>query len=222
MASPPGHVDIACASRPCVFRSPEGQVKRRRVLEILGTAAVAPAFLPRGVGDLMAFGHGVRRGLVPGEPRTLETLSPRQARTVTAMAEVIIPETDIPGATEAGVVDFVDVLLSEWLDSGDADRFLEGLEDVDRRAHDLEGVEFSACSPPGQISLVASLDEEVETARRSPAGDPSLHFFHDMKRYALAGFFTSEVGMRSLGYRIVPGAFEACVLLDEYGAGTGR
>ena len=59
-------------------------------------------------------------------------------------------------------------------------------------------------------------------ARRSSTDDPTSHFFYQMKRFTLAGYFTSEVGMRSLGYRIVPGAFEACVLLDEYGAGTGR
>lgn len=197
-------------------------MRRRRVLEILGTAAAAPALLPAGVEDLFAFGHHVRRGLAPGERRHLETLSPLQERTVVAVGEVIIPETDTPGATTAGVVDFVDVILSEWLDAADRDRFLSGLDGLDERARGLEGVEFEACTLEGRISLVASLDQEVDAARRSATADPSLHFFHELKRFILAGYFTSEAGMRSLGYRIVPGAFEACVLLDEYGAGTGR
>ncbi len=197
-------------------------MKRRRALEILGTSAVAPTFLPGGVGELMAFGHRVRRGLVAGARRTLVALTPAQARTVTAVSEVIVPETDTPGATAAGVVDFVDVILSEWLEDDERARFLAGLDDVDRRARALEGSPFASCTVEGQIALVAALDAEVDALRRSGAGEPADHFFYDMKRFALAGFFTSEVGMRSLGYRIVPGAFEACVLLDEYGAGTGR
>jgi hypothetical protein len=197
-------------------------MKRRRALEILGASAAAPALLPGGVGELMAFGHRVRRGLVAGERRTLVALTPAQARTVTAVSEIIVPETDSPGATAAGVVDFVDVILSEWLEDDERDRFLAGLDDVDRRSHALEGTPFTSCTVEGQISLVAALDGEVDALRRSGAGEPADHFFYDMKRFALAGFFTSEVGMRSLGYRIVPGAFEACVLLDEYGAGTGR
>jgi len=169
----------------------------------------------------MALGHRVRRGLIPGERRDLQALSPEQARTVTALAEVIVPETDTPGATAAGVVDFVDVILAEWAEDDERTRFLAGIGDVDERARTLEGATFEECSPEGQISLVAGLDEEVDALRREGADAPE-HFFHDVKRYTLAGFFTSEVGMRSLGYRVVPGGFEACVLLDEYGAGTGR
>ena len=67
----------------------------------------------------------------------------------------------------------------------------------------------------GQISLVAALDGEVDALRRSGAGEPADHFFYDMKRFALAGFFTSEVGLRSLGYPIVPGGVEAWQLLHE-------
>jgi gluconate 2-dehydrogenase gamma chain len=197
-------------------------VRRRRALQILGSAAAAPALLHGGVGELMAFGHRVRRGLASDERRSLAALTPLQARTVIALAEVIVPETETPGATEASVVDFVDVIVAEWLDPDEGDRFLQGADDVDRRARGREGVEFAACSPESRISLVAALDAEVEAARRDPTADPSLLFFHQMKRLTLAGYFTSEVGMRALGYRIVPGAFEACVLLDEYGAGTGR
>ena len=198
-------------------------MRRRRALRILGTAAGVPAFLPgTGLGELVAWGHGVRRGLPIGERRMLEALSPARARTVVALGEVIIPATDTPGATDAAVVDFVDLILAEWVDLDERDRILDGIDDVDRRAGELEGVEFDECSAEGRIAVVAGLDAEVDRLRRSPSDDETTHPFHGLKRFILAGYFTSEVGMRALGYRIVPGAWESCVLLDEYAAGGGR
>lgn len=194
-------------------------VRRRRALRVLGASGAAALALPPA--RLMALATRVRSGLVPGESRALVALTPQQARTTVALAEVIIPETDTPGATEAGVVDFIDVLLAEWLDDGERDRFLEGVADVDRRARALEGVSLEECSPEGRIALTAVLDGEVDDLRRRGA-DVVSHYFHDFKRFAMAGYFTSEVGMRAMGYRVVPGAWESCVLLDEYGAGTGR
>lgn len=174
------------------------------------------------LGDLMVWGHRVRRGLVPGERRTLEALSPARARAVVAVAEVIIPATETPGATDAAVVDFVDVILAEWLDAADRDRVLEGIDDVDGRARALESVPFDECSAEGQVRLIAELDAEAARLRRALDDGTPAHYFHDLKRFVLAGYFTSEVGMRSLGYRIVPGGWESCVLLDEFAAGTGR
>jgi hypothetical protein len=198
-------------------------MRRRRALEILGSAASAPVLFPGlALDELTALGVRVRRGLVPGVSRDIETLTPEQARTVTALAEVIIPETDTPGATTAGVVDFVDVLLTDWLDAGERHRFLNGIDDVGRRAYDLELAAFADLSPEGRISIVAGLDAEIEAVRQDPELKASDYFFYDMKRFTLAGYFTSEVGLRALGYRMVPGAFEGCVLVGEHAEGGDR
>jgi len=198
-------------------------VRRRRVLEILGTAAAAPALFPGlGARELFALGRRVRRGLVPGEPRALETLSPAQARTVMTVGDVILPRTDTPGATDAGVVDFIDVLLSEWLDAADRDRLLRGLDEIDRRADDAAGTPFDECTEEMRIAIAAGLDAEVDALRGDGAGSASDHFFHDLKRFVIVGYFTSEPVWRALGNRVVPGSWEACRLLDAYGAGAGR
>ena len=199
-------------------------MKRRRALEIIGAAAGAPLLVPGGaVGQALALGERIRAvtgPVVGGAPPA--TLTPAQARTVTALAETIIPRTDTPGASEAGVTAFVDALLTGWLDASDRDGFLAGLDAVDPVARAAHGADFADCTPAQQAELVARMDADLDRLRRDPDEDERETFFYDMKRFTLAGYFTSQAGLRTLGYRIIPGAFEGCVILDQYGTGEGR
>ena len=193
-------------------------MRRRRALRVLGSAAAAPVLLPAGAGDLFALGLDVRRGWP--DYRALEALTPEQARTVTAVAEIILPRTDTPGATDAGVVDFIDVLAAGWLDDDEGARLFDGLAEVERRARDREGRPFDECSLEGRIAVVGSLDAEADTERRTAADGAPRPWFAELKRFVLAGYFTSEPVMRALGVRSVHRSFEGCVLLDEF-AGAG-
>ena len=198
-------------------------MRRRRALEIIGVAAGAPLLVPGGaVAEALALGQRIRSvaGPVGGAPPA--TLTPAQARTVTALAETIIPRTDTPGASEAGVTAFVDALLTGWLDAPDRDRFLAGLDEVDPTARAAHGADFADCTPAQQRGLVAQMDEDLDRRRRNADEDERQTFFYDMKRFTLAGYFTSQPGLRTLGYRIIPGAFEGCVILDQYGTGQDR
>lgn len=198
-------------------------MRRRRALKIMGAATGAPLLLPGGaVAQALALGQRIRAEVGPVGGAPPATLTPAQARTVTALAEVILPRTDTPGASEAGVTAFVDALLTGWLDASDRDRFLAGLDEVDPIARAAHGADFADCTPARQTELVARLDEDLDRRRRDPDIDETRTFFYDVKRFTLAGYFTSEVGLRSLGYRIIPGAFEGCVLLDQYGTGEPR
>ena len=198
-------------------------MKRRRALEIIGTAAGAPLLVPGGaVAEALALGHRIRSAAPPVSGAPPVTLTPAQARAVTALADVIIPRTDTPGASEAGVTAFVDALLTGWLDAADRDRFLAGVDDVDDVARAAHGAAFADCAPAQQIELAARMDDELDRLRRDPDADETRSLVYDMKRFTLAGFFTSQVGLRTLGYRIIPGAFEGCVLLDQYGTGDQR
>lgn len=197
-------------------------MRRRRALEIIGVAAGAPLLAPgSAVAEALALGQRIRSvAPVGGAPPA--TLTPAQARTVTALAEVIIPRTDTPGASEAGVTAFVDALLTGWLDASDRDRFLAGLDAVDPTARAAHGADFADCTPAQQAELVGQMDEDLDRLRRNPDEDERRTFFYDMKRFTLAGYFTSQPGLRTLGYRIIPGAFEGCVILDQYGTGERR
>ena len=131
-----------------------------------------------------------------------------------ALAEVIIPATDTPGASQAGVTEFVAALVVGWLDDDDRDRFLEGLDTVDPSARERFGADFVDCDPQQQAQLLGELDAEVARLREDPDANASRHFFHHVKRFTITAYFTSEVGLAALGHRTSFRTFEGCAPLS--------
>src|SRR5882672_4610580 len=136
-------------------------MQRREVIRLLlGTAALP--LLPREVFALLRQVHND----LPATP-ALKTLNPHQDATVTTMAELIIPQTETPGAKAVRVNEFIDLILSEWYDDEDRAKFLAGLANVDSQSHDLCGKDFVDCSPLQQKQLLTALDEELTEMRQA-------------------------------------------------------
>ena len=77
---------------------------------------------------------GVMSGCQPGpatEPFVPETLTGGQNDLVTSITELIIPETDTPGARAARVHEFIDRMLSDWYEDDERDHFQAELATVD-------------------------------------------------------------------------------------------
>ena len=72
---------------------------RRELFRLLGAGAVLPAIPP----DLFA----MLRSTQPGEGYALRSLDAHQNTTVVAMIDLLIPETDTPGAKGARVNEFM-------------------------------------------------------------------------------------------------------------------
>src|SRR5579863_3079345 len=117
---------------------------RREALRLLATGT-ALQMAPR---NLLAVLREARR--LVETPASPGTLNPHQEATTKVMAELILPRTETPGATDVGVTEFIDLMLTEWYDEQDRTRFLNGLEDVDLRAKALFGKNFVDGSPDQQ------------------------------------------------------------------------
>ncbi|MBV9879426.1 MAG: gluconate 2-dehydrogenase subunit 3 family protein [Gemmatirosa sp.] len=105
------------------------------------------------------------------QPRALS--APQSARVV-ALAEHILPATDTPGATDAHVVEFIDVMLADYYPAAERARFLAGLDRVDARAQRAFGKAFLDGSSDQQAALVVALDQETfakPAAPRDPAAE---------------------------------------------------
>lgn len=202
-------------------------MKRRRAIGVLGGIVGGPLLAPEGAfAELVAWAERVRAsagtpaGADPVGPQVAASLlTPPRTRVLAAMAEVIIPATDTPGASEAGVTEFVAALVDGWLDKDDRDRFLKGLDTVDPSARDRFGSDFADCTPDEQEALVGALDADLSRLRDDPTTDETRHFFHDVKRFTLTAYFTSEVGLEAIGYRTTFRAFEGCAPLTDVEAG---
>ncbi|OLC99958.1 MAG: hypothetical protein AUI89_07775 [Gemmatimonadetes bacterium 13_1_40CM_3_65_8] len=180
-------------------------MNRREVLLLLaGTGAIPD--------PLLAIGRTVHKRVRAG---TLRALDAHQNETVATIAELIIPKTDTPGAREAGVPAFIDVMLADWADDDHRQQFTAGLANVDERARGLFAKDFVACSEAQQTQILTDLDAELARLRDTNS-DTSKNFFHDMKWLTLTGYYTSEVGATTeLHYRVVPGRYEPCYPLDQ-------
>ena len=122
-------------------------------------------------------------------PWTPKVLSADQNATVVALAEIIIPETDTPGATKANVNQFVDYVLV----NATAGRSPEVPRQprVARRPRDrrMHGSTFVKAAPDTQLAVVTALSTQ-------PAGTPGGDFFRAIKSLTVTGYYTSEVAMR--------------------------
>src|SRR4051812_7264445 len=107
-------------------------MNRREVLLLLAGTAALPD-------RLLAIGRSAHRRVRAG---TLRALNPHQNETVATIAELIIPKTDTPGAREAGVPAFIDVMLAEWGDEDQRQVFTAGLANVDERSRAACGKDF--------------------------------------------------------------------------------
>ncbi len=158
---------------------------------------------------------------LPEQP-VLRTLNPHQNATVTTISEIIIPQTDTPGAKAARVNEFIDLILTEWYDEEEKSIFLTGLIEVDARSQDLFGKDFVDCAEKPQAEILRALDDEVAEARAevrrgsSRRRPPERNFFFMIKQLTLIGYYTSQVGFeQELHGEIIPAHHAGCVPLEE-------
>ena len=196
-------------------------MERREALQLLATGAVfslAPA-------KMFATLHEARAALAISQ--TPRTLNPHQYATTCAMAEAIVPRTETPGATDVGVGNFIDLILTEWYTEAERSFFLNSLAEVDRRTRALFGKDFVDCSNDQKSDLLQSMGAEMlnESEAALPAGiryrgsqpKPEQNFYYKMRGLTLMGYFTSEQGAtKQLGFEIIPERQAGCAEADNH------
>jgi hypothetical protein len=192
-------------------------MQRRNVLRLLTSTAIVSA-LPL---ELLQPLRQARAESNSGGG--LRTLDSHQNATVTTMSDLIIPETSTPGAKGAKVNEFIDLLLTEWYDTPDTARFLQGITDADAASQTRFGKTFVQCSALQQIELMKTWDEGAmkyaqasRSAQVAKTQSPPTNFFHTLKRLTLVGYYTSEIGFsKELGKTIIPMKHAGCASLSE-------
>lgn len=154
------------------------------------------------------------------QPQVQETategqlLNADQQNIVAAISSLIIPVTDTPGALEAGVPEFIQVMIADCYPTEDQNRFISGLNAIDEDAKKAYNTSFLDLEESQQIELLTRLEKEaIEKRINDPEFAPPALLM--IKELTLIGYFTSEIGAtQALNYVPVPGKYEGCVPLE--------
>ena len=169
------------------------EITRRQALTHLATAFVAAGAVDR----LAAEGlHQLVEDASTAGPYTPQALSAQQFRTLSRLAELIMPaEGDDPSAVQAGVPAWIDMLLNVNADL--KSRYVAGLTWLDTTMNGRHGTDFVSATPAEQTAL---LDQIAFQKNRSPELDPGIDFFILARRMTVDGYYTSPPGMRTIYY----------------------
>lgn len=167
---------------------------RRAAIKALGRGAGGVALLPwLSDSGLLAFGR-IQSAQVAPVPKVL---SSSQFATLEAFVEAIIPADDqSPGAREARVADYIDLLLSE-VDENVALQWIGGLAELDEEATTRFQLPFARLDAAQTDTMLASI-----SANELDPQTPLESFFVMTKRATIDGYYTSEIGIhRELRYK---------------------
>lgn len=133
----------------------------------------------------------------------LITLNPYEARTAAALFERLFPANkDGPGATEIGVLTYVDrALAGPYRDKAEAYRL--GLAALDLAARQRYGTPFADCDPAQQVELVTALEGGELPDFHVP---PQRDFFEMLREHLQEGLFADPAydGNRNkLGWKLL-------------------
>lgn len=133
-----------------------------------------------------------------------QVFSKKQLTLVGEMAQMIIPDTDTPGAKAAGVDDYIHLIVADWYNADERENFMTGLKSVDDK--------FLNGSLEERTTILTKLDHQVRNI------DGNKTFFEEFKELTLVGYFTSQIGAeQELRYEQYPGPYEGCVPFVKVG-----
>lgn len=198
-------------------------MNRRQALKSIGVAAA----LPLSPSELFALGRRTHLHIqadASDDRYIFLSLDADESEILAVATEVILPETDTPGARSAKVPEFIDAVLTSWFGDDERKRFLRGIRDLDERARSEEGVGFSACPDATRVRILRELEADslrelgrvapTRVARRASQTAPGAPFFSVLKWLTLFGYYTSSAGMNEeLEYVEFPGTYDGCAPL---------
>ena len=118
--------------------------------------------------------------------------------TITVLADIIIPKDDVSGsASEAGVPAFIEFIVKDMPDHQTPMR--GGLRWLDLQCLNRFDKPFKDCSSQQQLTVV-DLIAWPERAKGKPELAQGVAFFNRMRNLTATGFFTSQMGVKDLGY----------------------
>jgi gluconate 2-dehydrogenase gamma chain len=210
--------------------------ERREILRYIGIASVAatfPGFCRWSFACPADPAHSPEPNLTSAAYKPL-FFTPDQYRLIEHLAEMILPKDDSPGSKDAGVAEFIDFMVAnrvpvsarydirttqDAIQQGEDAQvaFVAGLDWLNSRSKSEFGKLFLDCTSEQQTGL---LEEIAFKAKFKPTTESGREFFQLMRDYTVVGYYTSKIGLETLGYpglRTIWPKMPGCSHLDDPG-----
>lgn len=140
-----------------------------------------------------------------------------QARIVSSVADIILPKTDTPAASELGVPGFIEQMISTIASPEDKDAFMGKLADFESACQEQMNLAFNELSEEKQSEFVNLMHTEMKQETFDRNNRP---FVWAMKEMTIAGYCVTEVGATQLLQHVfIPGEYKGCIPIEEAGNG---
>lgn len=181
----------------------------RRTAYIMGGTLMAPTI----AGIL----HGC--SAQPGLTWTPILFSEDQARMVSSIADIILPKTDTPSASELGVPKFIEDMVSQVYEEKSKERFMSKMIAFETECKEKMGKSFNQLNAEKQQAFVYEKHAWIAENRNTRGSERP--FIWLIKELTISGYFTTEVGMTQiLQYKAIPTEYKGCITLEEAGGRT--
>ena len=145
-----------------------------------------------------------------------EFLTPYELGTIAILCDLILPSTEEVGsASDAGVPEFVEFIVKDI--PTHQLKIRGGLMWLDNRSNALFNLTFDKLNLDQQKSI---LDEIAYPDKATPEVSQGVEFFSHLRNLTLTGYYTSEIGIKELGYKgNTPNLWDGVPqeVLDEHG-----
>lgn len=116
--------------------------------------------------------------------------------TITILADIIIPKDDVSGsASDAKVPDFIEFIVKDMPEHALPMR--GGLRWLDMQCLKRYEKAFKDCSETQRIEMV---DQIAYPKKAKPGMQAGVSFFNLIRDLTCTGFYTSEIGVKDIGY----------------------
>ncbi len=194
-------------------------IERREILRYIGIASIAGTFPGFNKWAFACAQSHVHEAVVataqpPAGPYKPLFFNPQQFQMIEHLADMILPADDTPEAKEAGVAEFIDFMVAnrvpvsarrdvrctqDAIELGNEaqNRFVAGLDWMNARSKSEFGQIFMECTAEQQKNL---LEELAYKSKFKPTTESGRQFFQLMRDYTVVGYYTTKIGLESLGY----------------------
>lgn len=154
-------------------------------------------------------------GILPTDKPSRDLFVGDAKAMIDTLAEMIIPKTDTPGAIEAGVPKFIEMMVADWYTDNERKIFFDGLAGLNGYCQEHYQKTFLRCDETQRIEALQAA-EKLALSYHSKImpfvpnqSDENTPFFTKIKELTVLGYYTSEVGAKQeLAYNPMPMRYE--------------